>query len=81
MSADSTTSEKPHRGEVTMSLAEAIAIGQTMQRNGYFRDAEIIYRQILAAKPRQPEALHFLGVVLTQTGRRDEGIASIMAAL
>ena len=81
MSADSTTSEKPHPSQVTMSLAEAITIGQTMQRSGLLRDAEIIYRQILAAKPRQPEALHFLGVVLTQTGRRDEGIASIMAAL
>ena len=81
MSSDSTTSGKTHRGEVTMSLAKAIAMGQTMLRNGFFRDSEIIYRQILAAKPLQPEALHFLGVVLTQTGRRDEGIASIMAAL
>ena len=40
MSADSTTSEKPHPSQVTMSLAEAITIGQTMQRSGLLRDAE-----------------------------------------
>ena len=81
MTEDVIPSETPHRGNVTMSLGEAIKMGQTMQRNGFLRDAETVYRQILAAKPNQPDALHFLGVVLTQTGRRDEGIASMMAAL
>ena len=71
----------PLRGEVAISLAEAIAMGQSLQQKGYLGEAESVYRQILARKPNQPESLHFLGVVLSQTGRREEGVTFILAAL
>lgn len=36
---------------------------------GRLPEAEVLYRQVLAATPRHPDALHFLGVVAYQTGR------------
>ena len=71
----------PLRGEVAIPLTEALEMAQSLQRDGFLGEAESVYRQILARKPNQPEALHFLGVVLSQTGRRDEGVELILAAL
>jgi predicted TPR repeat methyltransferase len=73
--------EGPLRGEVTMSLAAALGIGQTLQRRGLLGEAETVYRQILSRKPGQPEAQHFLGVLLHQMGRREEGMELVLAAL
>ena len=71
----------PLRGEVAIPLTEALEMAQSLQRDGFLGEAESVYRQIVARMPNQPEALHFLGVVLSQTGRRDEGVELILAAL
>ncbi|WP_035061330.1 tetratricopeptide repeat protein [Andreprevotia chitinilytica] len=44
---------------------------------GDLTQAEATYRQILTVEPEQPVALHFLGVLLHQQGRSDEGIALV----
>ncbi len=69
------------QGDVVMTLATAIGIGQEFQRKGLLGEAEAVYRAILSKKPDQPEALHFLGVVLHQIGRSEEAIETIIAAL
>ena len=71
----------PLRGEVTMTLGAALGIGQSLQRRGLLGEAETVYRQILSRKPGQPEAQHFLGVLLHQMGRREEGMELVLAAL
>lgn len=48
---------------------------------GQLREAERLYRSILESDPRHPDALHLLGVLLTQTGNFDEAITRIRAAL
>ncbi|WP_223677672.1 tetratricopeptide repeat protein [Azospirillum agricola] len=46
-------------------LAQAVPLHQA----GRLAEAEALYRQALAAQPRQPDALHLLGMIACQTGR------------
>ena len=48
---------------------------------GRLHEAQRIYRSILEREPRDPDALHLLGVLLGQVGRYDEAVARIEAAL
>lgn len=77
---DPPTAEPPLQSK-TMKLAEAIHMGRTLHRRGLFPEAETVYRQILAAVPDQPEALHFLGVLMHQAGRHDDAVKLIQASL
>ena len=43
--------------------------------------AEALYRQILAVYPKQPDALHRLGLLASATGRHEEGEALINQAI
>ena len=60
-----------------MSIDDAIRRHEA----GQLREAERLYRATLAAEPHQPDALHLLGVLLTQTGDYDGAIEHIQAAL
>jgi len=57
-----------------VTVEEALRIAQTMHRAGGLEDAEKLYRRILDAIPRHPDALHFLGLLVRQRGRMDEAI-------
>ena len=61
----------------TQLLSTAFAHHQA----GRPEQAEPIYRQILAAEPAQPDALHLLGVLCLQSGRGDEAIELLGRAL
>lgn len=52
-----------------------------LHQSGRLVEAEGLYRAIVAANPRDFDALHLLGVVWTQQGRYDEAVASISKAL
>src|SRR6516225_6495536 len=69
------------RGEVTMTLGEALAMGRSLHSQGHLPEAEHVYREILSRQPRQPEALNYLGMLVDQTGRSEEGAQLILAAL
>lgn len=43
--------------------------------------AELNYRAVLAVDPRQQQALHYLGVLLGQTGRVDAAVESLSCAV
>ena len=49
-----------------------LAAAHRMHNSGKPRDAEILYRKILAQNPRHPGALNGLGVALLHTNRFDE---------
>ncbi|KQQ97214.1 tetratricopeptide repeat protein [Massilia sp. Leaf139] len=77
-------SRKPHtartharRAPLETALREAIGA----HRSGRLNEAERRYRALLAAAPDQPDALHFLGVLLHQQGRREAALALIGRAL
>ncbi|MBI5786223.1 MAG: tetratricopeptide repeat protein [Rhodocyclales bacterium] len=55
--------------------------GVQRHQAGALEEAERFYRQVLAHDPRQPDASGLLGIVLCQTGRVADGIASMRAAV
>jgi len=59
------------------------AIDQAFQHqaNGRLQEAEALYRQVLAAQPRHPEANHNLGVLLLEMNRMQEAVGYLKAAL
>jgi len=52
-----------------------------LHRSGQLDRAEPLYRQILAAEPQNPDALHFLGVLMIQRGQSLQGSAMIRQAI
>jgi Flp pilus assembly protein TadD len=58
-------------------LAQAIQLHQA----GRGAEAEALYRGILQESPRQPDALHLLGILAHQAGRHQEAIDLISRAL
>lgn len=60
-----------------MSIDDAIRHHEA----GQLREAERLYRSTLEAEPHHPDALHLLGVLLTQVGEYDDAVEHIQAAL
>ncbi|TFH47714.1 MAG: tetratricopeptide repeat protein [Lysobacterales bacterium] len=60
-----------------MSIDDAIRHHEA----GRLREAERLYKSVLDAEPNHPDALHLLGVLLTQVGEYDDAVEHIQAAL
>ena len=63
------------------TLAEALETALQLHERGQFDKAETLYRQILARVPRQPEALHLLGLLHHQRGRHETAIDLVGQAI
>ena len=63
--------------DVARLLGEALGHHQA----GRLSDAERLYRQVLGNAPRQPDALHLLGVLAHQVGRDDVAVDLIGQAI
>jgi tetratricopeptide (TPR) repeat protein len=63
------------------TIPESLSIATDHHRAGRLQAAEQVYRQILAAQPDQPDALHFLGVVCSQTGRHEIAVEYMERAI
>ncbi len=65
----------------TSDTARVLQEGVAAHRAGNLAAAAQAYRRVLKKNPREPDALHLLGLVLGQGGDAPGGIASIKAAL
>jgi protein O-GlcNAc transferase len=63
------------------TISEALAIAVQHHQEARFREAETIYRQILAADPNHPDAWHLLGLVACQFGNYQAGVDCMQRAL
>lgn len=63
------------------SISETLAIAFRHHRAGQWEYAEQICRGILDIDPKQPDALHFLGVVALQTGRHERAVEFLQEAI
>ncbi|WP_114814234.1 tetratricopeptide repeat protein [Paraburkholderia kururiensis] len=63
--------------QIDALLHEAVAL----QQNGAYAEAEALYRDILAQRPKHFDAMQLLGALLLQSGRLDEGIALLKKAV
>jgi tetratricopeptide (TPR) repeat protein len=64
-----------------MTIQEAINVGLSHQQAGRLREAEAIYRQVLAQVPGQPEVVHLLGVLAQQAGNPKAAVELISSAI
>ncbi|NRO95119.1 tetratricopeptide repeat protein [Paraburkholderia sp. NMBU_R16] len=62
-------------------LATLLQQAVALQQNGALSDAEEIYREILAQRPRHFDALQLLGALALQTGRIEEGAQLLQRAI
>ena len=63
------------------TVSEAIHVARAHHRAGQLGQAEQIYRQILAADPRNAAALHLLGLIALQVGRPELAVEWISRAI
>src|SRR6202166_2172575 len=66
---------------VTPGAAELLETGLKHQQAGRLPEAEACYRRVLAAHPDHADALHLLGVIAHQVGRRDLAVELIGQAI
>ena len=52
-----------------MTIPQALQLAVQHHQAGRLAEAELLYRQILAAQPNHADALHLLGVMAQQVGR------------
>src|SRR5438874_13282659 len=58
-----------------------LARGLALHQAGQLDEAAASYRQVLRVEPRQPDALHLLGVTALQSGRLADAESTIRRAL
>jgi len=63
----------PHPAEILQAAVRAFGVRDWTQ-------AEALCRQVLAATPNRGDALHMLGLVLSETGRADQAVATLLQA-
>jgi tetratricopeptide (TPR) repeat protein len=62
-------------------IDETLQAAVRHHESGRLVEAEQLYRQVLATWPREPNALHLLGLVALQAGRPEEAVRSITDAI
>jgi predicted O-linked N-acetylglucosamine transferase (SPINDLY family) len=65
----------------TLNVNSALQRAVQHHQAGQLAEAEKLYRQVLAAEPNHPDALHLLGMVALKAGRLDEADVLISRAI
>lgn len=68
-------------GTRELSLDEAVALANLLQRDEHLDEADAIYRAVLDAAPQHVDALHFAGVLAHRRGHTDDAVALIEQSL
>ena len=76
-----TTSPAPAGQQKTLAIQQSLNLAVQHHSAGRLPEAQGIYQQILQAEPKQPVALHLLGVIAHQAGKNDTAVDSIGKAL
>ena len=63
------------------ALQETFNLALQNHQAGRLAEAEALYRKILAADAKHSDAMHLLGLIIADLGRRDEGISLIEQAI
>ncbi len=64
-----------------VTVEQALALAVSHHQAGRLAEAEAIYRQVLAADPRQADAMHLLGALAHQSGHGKAGVELIRKAI
>lgn len=63
------------------AVMQALQAAMAAHRTGRLVQAEALYRQVLQVMPRQPDALHLLGLIAHQGGRHEAALELIGQAI
>src|SRR5262249_47422058 len=63
------------------TISQALSLALRYHQSGNLPKAEAIYRQILQVDPGHADALHLLGVMAGQAGKKDQAIRYIRQAI
>lgn len=73
---------RPRRGENPAAwIARRLQQGLAWHHGGHLAKAEAAYREVLAAHPDHPDALHLLGLLASETGAHELGLELIAASI
>ncbi len=64
-----------------LTIPQALQIAIKHHQEGRFAEAEGIYRLVLQQRPNHPDALHLLGVLAGQAGRKQEAVDLVKRAI
>jgi tetratricopeptide (TPR) repeat protein len=64
-----------------MNSGQTLGLAVKHHQAGNLGEAETLYRRVLHTQPRNPDALHMLGVMAHQIGRNDLAVAYIQQAI
>ncbi|MDD2882892.1 MAG: tetratricopeptide repeat protein [Rhodoferax sp.] len=76
-----TNPDRNQPGAGAASNAQALQTAIALHQSGNFRQAEVIYQQIVQADPHHADALHLLGLVYHQQGQSKLAIPLIKKAI
>ncbi len=65
----------------SLSIHDAMRIAAELHRGRNIEAAQTIYERVLAIDPDYPDALHFLGILKHQLGRREDAIRLITRSI
>ncbi len=65
------------KGELEVTIPEALSMAVQLHRTGRLEKAEEIYRGVLRSDADHPDALHFLGILKHQQGESGEAVTLI----
>src|SRR3954469_9846069 len=68
-------------GSVNISPAKAVEMAGKLYSRGQLGQAERVCRQIISARPANPDAHNILGATLAARGKLDEAITSLNRAI
>lgn len=69
------------RKQLQVDVPEALDMAVQFHRQGWLEPAEEFYRAVLKLQPGEPNALHYLGVLLHQTGNSEAAVELVRAAI
>jgi predicted O-linked N-acetylglucosamine transferase (SPINDLY family) len=64
-----------------VNVQQLLELGRQAHQSGRFHEAEVMYRQILAADPQQADAWHLLGLIAQEAGQPAAALEHIDRAL
>jgi predicted TPR repeat methyltransferase len=69
------------RKRLQVDVPQALEMAVQFHRQGWLEPAEEFYRAVLKLEPEEPNALHYLGVLLHQTGNSEAAVDLVSAAI
>ena len=80
-SAEASGSGQPAENEIELTIPQALDAARSLLQQNNIEAAERVYMTVLGGFPKQPDALHYLGVIRHRSGCHDEGLRLVRESI